>query len=138
MYHSLEVRVPFLDHRVVEHVLSLDPAHRYRGGPKGIFKRAVKHLVPKRILGKRKQGFGIPFGHYFTGRFWDFLSDVVLHGVPVRAGIVDRGCVEGILREQRSGRGDWTAQLWCLLTLSLWWSHQQEQARIPEGIRLKL
>ncbi len=129
MHHSLEVRVPFLDHRLVEHVLSLAPALRYRGGPKGIFKRAVKHLVPKHILGKRKQGFGLPIGYYFAGRFWDFMCDAVLSGAPMREGIVDRSSVERLLLEQRSGRADWSVQLWCLLAISLWWSLQKDQAR---------
>ena len=133
MYHSLELRVPFLDHRVVEHVLSLDPEYRYRFGPKYLLKKAVRELLPGEILRKPKQGFGIPLSHYFSGSFWRFLSEAVLEGGPVAEGFIDRGKVEKLLSEQKSGCADWSVQLWTLLVGSLWW---EEAARFRRRDRV--
>ena len=121
MYNSLEVRVPLLDYRVVEHVLSIDPALRFARGPKYLLKRAVASLLPADVLEKRKRGFGIPLAHYFSGGFRDFTRDVILGGGPLAEGYFERSKVEVLLAEQQSGRADWTCQLWALLVLSLWW-----------------
>jgi asparagine synthetase B (glutamine-hydrolysing) len=129
MHHGLEVRVPFLDHRVVEHVVRLPAEQRYARGPKCLLKDAVATLLPRTVLSKPKQGFGIPIDHYLTGRFWEFLCDHVLDGGPVAAGFVDRVKAERLVREQREGLADWSMQLWCLLVAGLWWELQRERGR---------
>jgi len=133
MHHSLELRVPFLDHRIVEHVLSLNPEYRYRFGPKFLLKKAVGELLPRRILTKPKQGFGIPLSYYFSGSFWRFVSETILDGRPAAEGFVDRGKVENLLSEQKRGRADWSVQLWTLLVASLWW---EEAARFRRRDRV--
>ena len=120
MYHGLEVRAPFLDHRIVEHVVTLAPELRCGRGPKFMLKAAVRDLLPAAVLAKRKQGFGIPLGHYFSGRFWDFARDAILANPMLDEGFFDRRKVETLLAAQRAGREDWGSQLWALLVLSLW------------------
>ena len=120
MYHGLEVRAPFLDHRVVEHVAALAPELRCGRGPKHMLKAAVRDLLPAAVLAKRKQGFGLPLGRCLGGGFWDFAREAVLANPMLAEGYLDRRKIEALFAAQRSGREDWGNQLWALLVLSLW------------------
>ncbi|HXG12344.1 MAG TPA: asparagine synthase (glutamine-hydrolyzing) [Gemmataceae bacterium] len=123
---SLEARVPFLDHKLVELVLSIPQAVKTRGGVlKYLLKRAVRGLIPDELIDRPKQGFGVPVYEWFLGRL----------GQTARQEL-DRFCREtdfldvgevGRLFDQ--GRGP---QLWCLLNFALWWRRYIAGARSAE------
>jgi asparagine synthase (glutamine-hydrolysing) len=113
---SLEARVPFLDHKVVELAMSVPEAVKTRNGRlKHILKESVRGLIPDDLINRRKQGFGVPVNEWL-------LSDL---GVRARrtvetfcdeSGLLDRSAVADTMAS-RPGE-----QSWCLFNLALWWN----------------
>ena len=112
---SLELRSPFLDHRVVELGLSLPP--RLALG-KVALKKAFAGKLPPEIAGRGKSGFGVPLDRWFREELRPTAADLLLGG-PER-GLFHRSEVERLLREHAEGRADHGHRLWCLCMLELW------------------
>jgi asparagine synthase (glutamine-hydrolysing) len=117
---GLEVRAPFLDHRLVEYALRLPPATKMRGMDlKRVLKRAVADLLPEEILQRPKKGFGVPLARWFRDDLAAYVGSTL--GQPdarVRAHL--RGpAVDRLLQEHASGRLDRGHALWTLLTLEV-------------------
>ncbi|HEX9700194.1 MAG TPA: asparagine synthase (glutamine-hydrolyzing) [Acidobacteriota bacterium] len=120
MAHSLEARVPLLDHKLVELAATIPP--RMLIGPAGgkqIFKRAMRGILPERIIDKPKQGFAIPLGRWFRGDLDSMLRDVLLSDTSRRRGIFDSDQIERLIRRHEA-RGNLDLQLWTLLSTELW------------------
>jgi asparagine synthase (glutamine-hydrolysing) len=119
---SLEARVPFLDHRLVEYVLRLPQAPKIRGGEtKAILKRAVADLLPADLVHRRKQGFPAPMSQWvFEDEFGRQLRDTVLHSTLVREGLLDGAAVRGYVDAHFARRADHGALLWTFFNLTLW------------------
>jgi asparagine synthase (glutamine-hydrolysing) len=113
---SLELRAPFLDHRVVELGLGL-PAELARG--KVALKRAFAADLPPQIAGRGKTGFGVPLDRWFRGELRPLAEDLLL-GATADRGLFRRGELERLLREHADGRADHGHRLWCLCMLELW------------------
>jgi asparagine synthase (glutamine-hydrolysing) len=113
MAHSLELRSPLLDHRVVELGLSL-PSRLKRG--KLALRRAFADDLPPLVASRGKSGFGVPLAAWFRGELRDLAGDVLLRD----RGWFERGAVERLLEEHRSGRADHGHRLWTLVMLELW------------------
>jgi asparagine synthase (glutamine-hydrolysing) len=117
MAHSLELRSPFLDHRVVELGLSLPDSLKTSGRTgKVALRRAFADALPPMIESRTKSGFGVPIGRWFRDDLRDFAHDVLLN---------DRGWfrpveVRRLLGEHESGQHDHGHRLWCLVMLELW------------------
>ena len=112
---GLECRVPFLDHRLVEDVLSLPTAIRLTGDqPKALLRKAVGHLLPDEILHRPKQGFGMPVKEFFLDR----LGDVARHEIRDFCAQTDLIDIDEVDRHLDGGHG-WPS--WYLLNLALWW-----------------
>ncbi len=110
MLVALEVRAPFLDNDLAEFARRLPHRYKLRGGStKYLLKRALKGMVPDAILGRRKQGFGVPIGAWL--RDWP-REDEALDLPGLRAGALAR-----FWREHRAGRADHRQLLWCSLAL---------------------
>jgi asparagine synthase (glutamine-hydrolysing) len=123
MSTSVEARVPFLDHRLVELTLGIPKATRIRSGPKHLLKRAVRGLIPDAIIDRPKQGFAAPIREWLRGT-----GGAILAARLERSGLWDLGCfdvghVRGLMRDHRDGRRDFSMRLWCLLNLGLWYEH---------------
>ena len=116
MANSLEVRVPLLDHTIVEWAARLPPALKLnRGEGKYIFKSALEPFVPREILYRPKQGFAVPLAHWFRGPLREHLRDTLL-GPNLRAtGHFDVRYIEKLLAQHGSGRFDHSAPLWTLV-----------------------
>ena len=112
---GLECRVPFLDHRLVEDVLSLPTAIRLAGDqPKALLRKAVGHLLPQEILNRPKQGFGMPVREFFLDQL-GVLARREVHDFCAGTELLD---VEEVDRHLDGGAG-WPS--WYLLNLALWW-----------------
>jgi len=112
---GLECRVPFLDHRLVEDVLSLPTAIRLAGDqPKSLLRKAVGHLLPPEILNRPKQGFGMPVREFFL----DQLGVLARREVRDFCAGTDLLDVAEVDRHLDGGAG-WPS--WYLLNLALWW-----------------
>ncbi|HEX8337768.1 MAG TPA: asparagine synthase (glutamine-hydrolyzing) [Pyrinomonadaceae bacterium] len=122
MATSVEARVPFLDHHLVEYAMGVPRALKVEGrSGKHVLKRALEEVLPADVLYRRKRGFGAPVEGWFRGRAADELEARVMNSTLRRRGLLDYGFVARLFEEHRRGARDWGFQLWALLNLSLWY-----------------
>jgi len=121
MTHSLEARVPYLDHRLVEFCARLDPAQKIRGAThKHILKRVALRYLPDAIVHRGKQGFVMPLSEWLAGRLQGELDEHLgPRGLAAR-GLFRAGALERLLDEHRRGRRNHAGRLWTLLILERW------------------
>jgi asparagine synthase (glutamine-hydrolysing) len=123
MAHSIEARVPLLDHTLVEFAAGL-PAHLAfgEGGGKYFFKRALTGTVPDAILKRPKKGFSVPLTFWFREGLADYLGDHLLGAGALAHGWLDRKATERLFSQFRlTGRAGYLGQLWSLLVFELWY-----------------
>jgi asparagine synthase (glutamine-hydrolysing) len=121
MSTSVEARVPFLDHHLVEFAMDLPLRMRLRDRVgKYLLKKAVRGLLPDEIIARRKMGFGAPFREWFRGPFGRWAHDRLSES---EVEILDLDAIRGLLREHRDERADWSFHLWVALNLALWHDH---------------
>ena len=130
MAASLEARVPYLDHPLVETVVKIPAAMKIRSGlRKALLKGAVAHLVPPEILTRRKMGFEMPLAVWMRGPLREFVADQLLSEAP--AGLFNQGAVDKLLDQHLRGVQDHSRQLWSVLMVKLWYQAVvQERARV--------
>ncbi len=120
MAHSIEARVPLLDHKLVEFAATIPPELRLRGdATKYIFKKAMRGILPDTIIDRPKHGFAVPLRQWFKGRFDGFLHDLLLSDTSRRRGILNISYVEHLIQLHRGGR-ELDSQLWTLISFELW------------------
>jgi asparagine synthase (glutamine-hydrolysing) len=125
MAHSLEVRVPFLDHRFVEFAATVPPRLKVRGlNRKHILKRAARQLLPARIVDKPKVGFfRNSVDAWFDAQASAAVPEWLLAAEPRYSGLLDRNGVETLVARGREGRGESVGQLLlAILMLEIWLS----------------
>lgn len=124
MAHSLEVRVPLLDHVLVEYVARLPVHFKVRGSTtKYLFKKAIGELLPEEILSRRKMGFALPLQYWFSSDLKDYLRSVLFDSRSVQRGYFRPAFVGKLMDEHSRGRRDHSYLLWSLMSLELW--HRQ-------------
>lgn len=120
MAHGLEARSPLLDRALIEYVAGLPDDLKRRGSQgKLVLKQAVADLLPKQILVRPKQGFGVPLGDWFRGELKPLVEDTLIEA-PRLARWLRLDGVRALFAEHLSGGSDHGHQLWTLLTLELW------------------
>jgi asparagine synthase (glutamine-hydrolysing) len=121
MAHSLELRAPFCDHRLIEESLRVAPRMKLpRFRLKGLLKSAFADVLPQPVLAHRKQGFMIPLGRWLRGDLRGMLEDC-LSGDRVRArGLFVPETVETLKREHINAVRSHSDRLWTLLIAELW------------------
>jgi asparagine synthase (glutamine-hydrolysing) len=121
MAHSLEVRPPLLDHRIVEFAARLPEHLKIHGSAqKAILRRTMKGKLPESILNRKKAGLDIPAHEWFRGPLLPFLEDTVSPEAVCRTGLFDAAFTSQLIQEHASRRINAGYQLWGLLTLFLW------------------
>ena len=122
MATSVEARVPFLDHRLVEYAAGVPRALKVEGrSGKHVLKRALEGVLPRDLLYRRKRGFGAPVEGWFRGASAAELESRVMESTLRRRGLLDYGFVARLFDEHRRGAREWGFHLWALLNLSLWY-----------------
>lgn len=123
MAHSLEARVPFLSHKMVEWALSVPAGLKLRRGVgKYILRQAAEPWLPAEILRLPKQGFQIPMASWLReGAFADFAQDTWAQSDAGNAGYLNGEEVGNLFNEHRSGAADHSRILYAILMFSLWW-----------------
>ena len=121
MAASVESRVPYLDHRFVEHVVAL-PGHVKLSGwqTKAVLRAALRGLVRPEILTRRKMGFPVPVGRWFRGAFWPVVREFVLGERALERALFQPAFLRRLAEEHRAGTGDHGARLWLLVNLEMW------------------
>jgi asparagine synthase (glutamine-hydrolysing) len=121
MAHSLEVRPPFLDHRIVEFAAQLPEDFKVRGSRlKFVLKDLLRGKVPDSVLTRRKEGFDIPAHDWFRGPLRELLRDTVTPGALRESGLFDVGEMEKVMSDHAVRRGNYGYHLWGLLQFFLW------------------
>jgi asparagine synthase (glutamine-hydrolysing) len=122
MATSLEVRAPLLDHIFVEWVTGLPVDWKFRGNQqKYILKKLAERVgVPREILYRRKQGFGLPLLHWMRNELRDELPRLLLEPRTIQRGYFQPQAVRQLLDEHFRGRRDHSAEIWLLLVFELW------------------
>ncbi len=124
MASSVEARVPFLDHELVEFAFALPERAKVRDGVgKWILKEAVDGLLPRDVVHRPKQGFGAPVAEWFRGDLGVRSQRQIRNSSLAELGLLDMDYVDTLWESHRSGRGHWSFQLWNLLNVSAWHDH---------------
>ncbi|MFN2627997.1 MAG: asparagine synthase (glutamine-hydrolyzing) [Gaiellaceae bacterium] len=122
MAHSIEARVPLLDHRLVELAFSLDGSELIRRGEtKSVLRRAFADLLPPQVRQRRdKLGFVTPEGRFLRGRLGELAADVFASRSFAERGFADPAAARRRLEQHRSGDRQAGMELWRVLNLELW------------------
>lgn len=135
MANSLEVRVPLLDHRLLEWVLRLPFHMRFRQGRgKYLLRKVASRYLPPSILKPRKQGFTIPVGRWLHGELGNSVQALFTSRAFVERGIILPQRALALLAMHRSGRFDLGHRIWSLVILELWaqiWLDQNPPGLMP-------
>ncbi|HEY1148951.1 MAG TPA: XrtA/PEP-CTERM system amidotransferase [Pseudoduganella sp.] len=116
MAHALEVRVPLLDHKLVEWISGLPPEMKLKGSEgKYIFKKSMEPFLPNDILYRRKQGFAVPLAGWFRGPLRERVKESLLGPRLAATGIFNQAFLQEIVEQHQSGRRDYSAPIWTLL-----------------------
>ncbi|MBC7931269.1 MAG: hypothetical protein H7Z38_11975 [Rubrivivax sp.] len=137
MAASIESRVPFLDHKLVEHTARLPRRMKLRGlTTKYILRRAMKGMLPEQILTRPKMGFPVPVGAWFRGRFRHVVEEYVLGERAASRNLFKQDFVRGLVARHQSGAEDHTERLWSLVNFEMWQRQfiDGERADSPRGV----
>lgn len=121
MANSLEGRSPFLDHKVMEFAASLPLKYKLNGSQtKYILKRAFAKDIPLSFLNRKKKGFGVPVGRWFSGELSDFVREMLLSTRTLKKDIFSRDYLTKLISEHDKGKRDHTHRIWALLSFEMW------------------
>ncbi len=121
MAHSLEARSPFLDHKFMEFAATIPYDLKLRGFTnKYILKRAFKNKLPRRIIRRKKQGFGLPIGQWYRGKLRNYIMDVLFDPLTLNRGYFRKESVQKIIDEHMQHKVDNGYKIGALLMLELW------------------
>ncbi len=137
MAASIESRVPFLDHKLVELTARLPERMKLRGWTtKYILRQSMKGVLPEQILKRPKMGFPVPVGAWFRGQFRSVIDEYVLGERATSRGLFDAVTVRRLVAEHEAGAGNHTERLWSLVNVEMWLrlfiDGEQARAGLPE------
>jgi asparagine synthase (glutamine-hydrolysing) len=134
MAHSLEVRPPFLDHRIVEFAAALPPSHKMRGSrQKIVLKQLMKNRLPEMILGRKKTGFDIPAHEWMRGPLRALLLETLEEGLAEYGSLFRGEKIRERVSLHLERRVNIGYHLWGLLILFLWMKKWRIQAGPSAG-----
>ena len=123
MASSIELRVPFLDHVVLEHAWRLPASMKLRGGTgKFLLRRAMRGRIPEAILRRPKRGFPVPIGSWLRGPLHERCRDELLSSRGLVRTWFGRKAVTALLDQHLTGSVDRTEELYALWVLEAWQS----------------
>jgi asparagine synthase (glutamine-hydrolysing) len=121
MAFSLEVRVPLLDHRVVEFTSAIPDRLKYRKGKgKYLLRKLLSRYVPEALFERPKMGFGMPIDSWFRGELKELLLDYLSAERLKREGLFHHDQVEKMIREHLAVKANHQYRLWALLMWEMW------------------
>jgi asparagine synthase (glutamine-hydrolysing) len=134
MAHSLEVRPPFLDHRIVEFAATLPASLKIHGSrQKVLLKELMRDKLPASVLQRKKVGFDIPAHDWLRGSLRPMMQEVLMDGASDHAGLFRREAIETLIRDHLERRVNVGYHLWGLMVLFLWMKKWGIQATASAG-----
>jgi asparagine synthase (glutamine-hydrolysing) len=126
MWHGIELRVPYLDDKLVHHVKSLPTDFVMRNGRKWILKELLKKQGGKEFAQRPKEGFGLPLSHWLTDKRVSHLWEFVNKKDHIIFKFVDKNLLDKLLAQQKQKSHDHGPLLWSILVLAHWLQHNFE------------
>ena len=121
MATSVESRVPFLDHKLVEFTCSLPERLKLRGGTtKYILRESMKGVLPEAILSRSKMGFPVPIAAWFRGAYRSVIDEYVLSERAMSRGLFNSDFVRDLVNRHQSGAENHDERLWALVNFEIW------------------
>jgi len=121
MAASIESRVPFLDHKLVEFTSSLPERLKlHRWTTKYVLRQSMKGVLPEQILTRPKMGFPVPIGAWFRGPYTQVLDEYVLGSRSLARGIFNADTVRSLVHQHQHGLANHSERLWSLVNLEMW------------------
>jgi len=121
MQNSLEVRVPFLDHKFVELTLKIPSRYKmHNHEQKFIFKKALSPYLPASVLRHKKQGFSVPFNLWFKKDLKEYVDDRFLAAHSRLSDYLNMDYVRNVVNDHRSGGRDFNTKIWSILFFDAW------------------
>ncbi|MCS6988468.1 MAG: asparagine synthase (glutamine-hydrolyzing) [Chloroherpetonaceae bacterium] len=119
---SIEARVPFLDHRLVEFAIQIPRSLKVKNGvPKYVLKKAAEGIIPNDIIYRRKQGFAAPAVEWLrSGKLSRVAEDAILSSGLMKRDLFRKKFIKRLLNEHRSAKRNHGQLIWTLLVASLW------------------
>lgn len=118
---SLEARVPFLDHQLVEFAATIPSKYKIKGFTmKYILKKAMRGLLPESVIKKPKHGFSVPTDPWFRGKLKEYVFEVLFDSQARKRGYFNYPYIEKLYREHLDGKEVYDFHLWLLLNFELW------------------
>ncbi len=119
MANSLEVRVPILDHQIVEWMAKLSPNMKLHGGEgKYILKKSLEPYLSNDVLYRKKMGFSVPLSSWFRNELKDQLREIVLSKEMLASGLFNPNTLEQMINQHQTGQKELSQQLWSLMMFS--------------------
>lgn len=135
MAASLELRPPFLDHRLVELAFRLPSSVKvHRGQTKAVLKQVARRYLPTSIVDRPKVGFRVPLDSWFRSGLRDVAHDLLLGADSTVAQVMDPAVVAELVRSHDTGRRNEEIRLWTLLSLEMW-ARAELRPTSPIGVR---
>ncbi len=121
MKNALEVRVPFLDHRLVDFMNTLPSDLKIKGRTrKYILRKLLANLIPQEVLTGPKRGFGLPIKHWFRSELKSFAHDLLLSPTSRSGQFLQSSAIRRLLENHDRGGRDFSRRIWVLLVLEQW------------------
>ena len=121
MYHSLEVRVPLLDHRIVEFALNLSPSLKYKNGElKYLLKKLLASYIPSQLFERPKQGFAIPLENWLNNELSYLVDEYLSIETIKRFNLLNVDYIEKLKADFKNGKTYLYNRVWLLIVLHQW------------------
>lgn len=121
MANSLEVRVPFLDHKLLEFATAIPSRYKLRGlNTKYLLKKIMRERLPKEIINGKKKGFSMPLSRWFRENFSVLIDKYLSQEIIEKRGYFHLEAVDHLLKEHLNGKKDNSKFLWTLICFEIW------------------
>ncbi len=123
MAHSIEARLPFMDHRLVEFTMSIPQKMKVPDDKttKFLLKKAVEPVLPHNIIYRKKQGFAAPMNEWMRTQWYDYAYENIMNSDFAKLGIINKKYAESLLLKHKSGKVNVGTLIYSLLNLNLWY-----------------
>jgi len=124
MAHSLEVRVPFLDHELVEFMAKVPVRLKMKNSSlKHLLKKTMRDKVPPKIITRKKAGWNIPLAKWIQSDLKDYITETIMSSKAINSGIFKKDKINNLLYEHSHKRRDNSFKIWGLLVFSHWYEN---------------